>query len=162
MSRNGVIGNGDGLPWHLPEDLRFFMRTTARKPVIMGRKTFETLKAPLPRRLNIVVSRSSKEFADGVAVVGSLPAALAQASAFCAEQGLDETIVAGGSEIYRLALPVAQRLYVTTIDADIPGDTKFPDMDWSQWVQCWRRDYLGLSRHEHNFSIAQWRRVATE
>ncbi len=160
MARNGVIGNAQGLPWRLPEDLRFFMRTTARKPVIMGRKTFETMKAPLPRRLNIIVTRDASYAREGISVATSLDAALEIARVYCAAQGLDELIVAGGSEIYRQALPLAQRLYVTTVAAEPSGDTVFPDVDWSAWERCWYREFTALDAHDHDFSIAQWRRRA--
>lgn len=156
MARNRVIGSNQGLPWRLPEDMRFFMMTTTGKPVIMGRKTFESMKAPLPRRLNIVVTREAGYVREGVQVAGSFEAALAFARTYCEEMHCNEIIVAGGSEIYRLALPHAGRLYVTRIAADIEGDTHFPEMDWSGWQQCWKRDYLQLPAHDYDFSIAQW------
>ena len=156
MARNGVIGNNQGLPWRLPEDMRFFMMTTTGKPVIMGRKTFESMKAPLPRRLNIVITRTQSYARQGVVVATSLEQALEIAGQYCALHGGDEIMVAGGSEIYRLALPVARRLYVTTIAADVSGDTSFPSVDWSRWRALWCREYLRLPAHDYDFSIAQW------
>lgn len=160
MDRNRVIGSDQDLPWRLPEDTRFFMMTTARKPVIMGRRTLESMPAPLPRRLNIVVTRDTDYRAPtGVVVCHSLESALDAARAHCKEQQLDEIIVAGGSDIYALALPVAQRLYVTTVDAEVEGETFFPAVDWQQWQRCWQRRYDDLPGHAHAFEIAQWERL---
>lgn len=159
MDRNRVIGANQDLPWRLPEDTRFFMMTTARKPVIMGRKTLESMPAPLPRRLNIVVTRDrAYQGAKGVVVCQTLEAALEVARGHCAEHLLDEIIIAGGSEIYALALPQAQRLYVTTVDAEVTGETRFPAVNWEHWQRCWSRRYEDLPNHAHDFEIAQWER----
>lgn len=160
MDRNGVIGADQDLPWRLPEDTRFFMMMTARKPVIMGRKTLESMAAPLPRRLNIVVTRDTGYQApSGVAVCHTFEAALAVAREHCAAMHLSEIMVAGGSEIYALALPVAQRLYVTTVDAEVTGETRFPEMDWQPWQRCWQRCFENLPGHDYSFDIAQWERA---
>ena len=160
MDRNRVIGSDQDLPWRLPEDTRFFMMTTARKPVIMGRKTLESMPAPLPRRLNIVVTRDSGyQAAHGVVVCQSLETALQAAREHCAEHLLDEIIVAGGAEIYALAMPHARRLYVTTIEAEVTGQTRFPVIEWGHWHRCWSRRYQDLPGHEHAFEIAQWERA---
>lgn len=157
MDRNRVIGSNQDLPWRLPEDTRFFMMTTARKPVIMGRKTLESMPAPLPRRLNIVVTRErAYQAAKGVVVCQTFEAALEAARNHCAEHLLDEIIVAGGSEIYALALPQAQRLYVTTVAAEVASETRFPALDWQQWQRCWSRLYQDLPGHAYDFEIAQW------
>lgn len=162
MTRNGVIGHDQGLPWRLPEDLRFFMVTTTAKPVIMGRKTFESMKSPLPRRTNIVVTRASDYARAGIEVASSLDAALDTARAICQRDGRDEIMVAGGSEIYRQALPLADRLYVTWIDTELEGDTRFPDVDWGAFSEVWRRDCGQLPAHDYPFSLRMYERVAAD
>ena len=156
MTRNGVIGAAQGLPWRLPDDMRFFMMTTAAKPVIMGRKTFESMKAPLPRRTNIVVTRDVAYDREGIRVAQSLPAALDVARDVCSDTGRDELIVAGGAEIYRQALPQAHRLYVTLIDAEIDGDTFIPDVDWHRFRLIWRHEFGQRPAHDYPFSIAMY------
>lgn len=139
VSRNGVIGRDNALPWHLPEDLRRFKHLTTGKPVIMGRKTFESIGRPLPNRLNIVISRGSAFRPPGVEVVADLDAALARAR----DAGMgDEAIIAGGGQIYALALPVADRIHLTEVDLDIDGHTFFPRLDPTEWreVSCERHD----------------------
>lgn len=162
MADNGVIGAAGGLPWRLPEDLRFFMMTTSRKAVIMGRKTFESMKAPLPRRRNIVVTRDAGYDRAGIDVAASFDHAVALAAIHSAEQRLDEIAVAGGSEIYRLALPRADRLYVTRIHAEIDGDTVFPPVPWDAFERCWQRRYDNLPAHDHSFTIEMWERPAAD
>ena len=109
MAENGLIGAGGGLPWRLPDDMRHFMDTTMGKPVIMGRKTFESMKAALPGRANIVLTRDRTWRRDGAEVVGDLDAALALAEARAGAHGVDEVMVIGGADIYALALPRARR-----------------------------------------------------
>lgn len=133
VAQNGVIGKGDGLPWHIPAEMKYFMATTLGKPVIMGRKTFETLKAPLPRRTNIVITRDKTYQRESIIVVHSLEEALQQADAIAQRDGIDEIMVAGGAEIYRLALPVADKLYYTHVNVDAEGDAHFDAIDWSEW-----------------------------
>ncbi len=159
MSRNRVIGQNNRLPWRLPADMQFFMMTTMGKPVIMGRKTFASMKAPLPGRTNIVVT-SNSEFtaAEGVVVVNSLDAALTAARAQCVTDGCDELIVAGGHDIYASMLPQAQRLSVTEVQAEVEGDVHFPALSWDDWRIIWHRDYAADERHDHAFTIAQWER----
>ena len=156
MTRNGVIGRSGGLPWRLPEDLQFFMRTTTAKPNIMGRKTLESMKAPLPRRANIVITRQGDYERSGVEVGSNLDVALTLARRHCLEDGRDELMVIGGAEIYRQALPLADRLYVTHIDVDLDGDTHFPVVDWSRFEERWRCDFGHLPAHDYPFSIAMY------
>lgn len=134
-ARSGVIGIDNKLPWHLPEDMKFFRETTRGKPVIMGRKTWESLPdafRPLPGRLNIVVSRNPDFHAEGGAVVGSLPEAVAAAG------NAEIACVIGGAEIYRQALPLADRLILTEIDRDYAGDAFFPAFDQAEWQEVSR------------------------
>lgn len=126
-ARNGVIGANGTLPWRLPEDLAHFKRTTMGHPIVMGRKTWESIGRPLPGRRNIVVSRRVQLAVAGTEVAPSLDAALA----LCA--GAGEVFVIGGAQLYREALPRAQRLVVTEIDADFEGDTLWDALDPGQW-----------------------------
>jgi dihydrofolate reductase len=128
MAQNGVIGRANALPWRLPEDLRRFRAFTLGKPVLMGRKTFESIGRPLPGRINLVLTRDRGWGAAGVIVVHSVEEALVQAGAS------EELVAIGGAEIYRLVLPFARRIYLTHVHADVPGDTYFPDFDPTQWA----------------------------
>ena len=126
MSENRVIGKGNALPWQLPEDLKRFRQITKGHPVVMGRKTYESIGRPLPDRLNLVITRQSDWHAPGVEVFGSLDAALDRALDVAVEKGLSEVFIIGGGEIYAQALPRAQRLHLTRVAAQIEGDAFFP------------------------------------
>jgi dihydrofolate reductase len=128
--RNGVIGRDLDMPWHLSTDLKFFKATTIGKPLIMGRKTFVSVgERPLPGRPHFIVTRNSDYRPAGVETVPSLEAAIEAAKAKAIELGVDEVFVAGGGEIYRQAMPFADRLYVTHVDVEVEGDTFFPQID---------------------------------
>ncbi len=127
MDRNRLIGNKNQLPWHLPADLAHFKQVTMGKPIIMGRKTYESIGRPLPGRTNIVLTRSSDFQAQGVVTANTLEQALDIASA----EG--EVMIIGGSSIYELALPRADRLYMTYVDDAFEGDAWFPEFDIEQW-----------------------------
>jgi len=127
MARNAVIGHQGDMPWHLPADLKHFRTITGSYPLIMGRKTFKSIGKPLPGRRNIVISRSNPHLPDGVELADSLDAALRR----CAD--VERVMVVGGGEIYRQALPLADRMELTLIDAEPEGDTPFPDYDLSEW-----------------------------
>jgi dihydrofolate reductase len=131
-ARNGVIGRDGALPWRLPEDLAFFKRTTMGHPIVMGRRTWESIGRPLPGRRNIVVSRRSDYTAAGAEVAPSLDEALR----LCA--GSAELFVIGGAQLYAEALARADRLFVTEIDADFDGDTRWPAPDPAQWREAAR------------------------
>lgn len=158
MSRNRVIGRGSRLPWRLPKDMQFFVTTTMGKPVIMGRRTFETMKAPLAGRTNIVITRNADYQRQGVRIAGDLDAALTLAEDQCLIDGRDEIMVVGGADIYRLALPVATRLYVTLVDADVAGDTFFPEIDFHQWREMKRESFPADAANSYPFSIAVFER----
>jgi dihydrofolate reductase len=128
MAQNGVIGRGNGLPWKLPEDLRRFKAATMGKPLLMGRKTYESIGRPLPGRLNIVLTRDRTWSAPGVSVVHTVEEALRAAG------DARELMVIGGAEVYRLVMPFARRIYLTHVHAEVPGDTYFPAFDPTQWV----------------------------
>ncbi len=130
MANNRIIGDGNQMPWHLPADLQHFKRVTMDKPVVMGRKTFESIGRPLPGRRNIVISRNTTYKADGIEVVSSPEAALALL------EGTEEVMVIGGGNIYSQFLPQAERLYLTFIDFTVSGDTQFPDYTKNYiWVE---------------------------
>lgn len=126
IARNRVIGRDGGMPWHLPADLSHFKSVTLNHPVIMGRRTFESIGKPLPKRRNIVVSRGAPDLPDGVVGADSLEAALQQA-------GTGPVMVIGGGEIYRRAMARATRMELTLIDADIDGDAHFPEWSGDDW-----------------------------
>ncbi len=126
-AENGVIGNAGDMPWHIPEDLKHFRTVTTGAAVIMGRKTFESIGRPLPKRLNIVITRQENYAASGCTVVPNLAAALEAARAS------DRQIIIGGGEIYRQALSLADRLWITEIAASPKGDTTFPELNDADW-----------------------------
>lgn len=160
MSRNRVIGAAGGLPWRLPDEMRHFQRTTLDKPVIMGRRTFATMAEPLPRRTNIVLTRSLSYSHPGVEVVHDLVEALAVASEICARDGGEEAIVIGGAEMYALALPKADRLYRTVIDAELEGDTYFPEYPESDWRELERYPHAADGQHAYSYTVQVLERVA--
>ncbi|GAB4437702.1 MAG: dihydrofolate reductase [Rhodocyclaceae bacterium] len=128
VARNGIIGAGNRLPWRLPEDLARFKALTWGHPVIMGRRTWESLGRALPGRPNLVVSRSERFRAEGARSFPSLEAALEAC-------GDEPAFVIGGAHLYAAALPLAQRMYLTEIDADFDGDASFPAFDRSEWIE---------------------------
>ncbi|MHB8062035.1 MAG: dihydrofolate reductase [Ruminiclostridium sp.] len=126
MGRNNALGYKNKMPWHLPADFAYFKRITMGQPVIMGRKTFESIGKPLPGRKNIVVTRSTGFSHEGCIVVDSVDRAM--------EHSKDkEAFIIGGAEIYSAFLPMADKLYITKIDNDFEADTYFPKIDYSQW-----------------------------
>jgi dihydrofolate reductase len=129
MDRNRLIGNNNQLPWHLPADFAHFKSVTMGKPVIMGRKTYESIGRPLPGRMNIVLSRDPDISFEGVACVSSFEQALVLAA------DAEEVMVIGGSTIYEMLLPRANRLYLTYVDAEFEGDAWFPEFDKDQWFE---------------------------
>ncbi|MBO5684997.1 MAG: dihydrofolate reductase [Alistipes sp.] len=136
VAQNGTIGDRNTLLWHITEDMQFFRRTTQGHPVIMGRKTYESLGRPLPKRANVIISRQEIAI-EGCTVVHSLEEAIAL---FPAEE---EVFIIGGGQIYAEALPLADRMYLTIVEHDYEGDTKFPAWDRSTWV------LRSSERHEH-------------
>ncbi|SHF86900.1 dihydrofolate reductase [Microbulbifer donghaiensis] len=158
VARNGAIGRDNELPWRLSGDLQFFKRTTLGKPVVMGRKTFESIGRPLPGRVNIVITRNPDWCADGVECVPSLELALQRAQQCAAEAAAAEVMVIGGAQIYRQALPLAGRLYVTEVDAEIAGDAFFPELD-DCWGETSRNCYPASDRDEYSYCLVQYDRL---
>ena len=133
LAQNRVIGLDNQMPWHLPADLKHFKATTLGKPIIMGRKTWDSLGRPLPGRLNLVVSRQVGLQLEGAQVFATLEAARQRAEEWAREQGVDEVMLIGGAQLYEQALPLADRLYLTRIALQPEGDAWFPVFDESAW-----------------------------
>ncbi|WKD51579.1 dihydrofolate reductase [Microbulbifer spongiae] len=157
VARNGAIGKDNGLPWRLSGDLQFFKRITMGKPVVMGRKTFESIGRPLPGRNNIVITRNASWQAGSVEVVASLEAGLCRAREWALKVGAAEVMVIGGAQIYRQALPLASHLYITEVDAEVDADAFFPKLDDS-WVEIVRECYPASDRNEYNYALVQYGR----
>jgi len=155
VAENRVIGRDGGLPWRLPEDLRRFKQRTEGHVVIMGRRTFESLAAPLPNRPAIVVSRSRDLDTGEATLANSLDEALDIARG----RGEAEVFILGGSEIYAMALPLADRLVLTVVHAEIEGDTYFPEFDLAAWTITEDQRHEVDDRHEHPFSFRCYERV---
>jgi dihydrofolate reductase len=134
-AKNGVIGRNNQLPWHLPQDLKYFKSVTIGKPIIMGRKTFESIGKPLPGRTNIVVSRQQEWRFEGVLVADNVARAIEMAGQLSDEKNhtIDEIMVIGGAEIYRHALPLANKIYLTRINDDVQGDAYFSELPSDEW-----------------------------
>jgi dihydrofolate reductase len=133
LAENRVIGIDNSMPWHLPGDFKYFKATTLGKPIIMGRKTWDSLGRPLPGRLNLVVSRQPDLQLQGAEVFASLDAAIERAEAWAFEQGADEIMLIGGAQLYELGLGQADRLYLTRVALQPEGDAWFPAFDEGQW-----------------------------
>lgn len=131
FSDNHVIGVDNELPWHLPNDLKFFKRTTNHHTIIMGRKTFESIGRPLPNRENIVITRNPNYKADGIRCFESLRAAIT----YCESKAKDEVFFIGGAQIYKECIPWTDKLYITKVNTIIDNGTAFfPELDWSKWT----------------------------
>ena len=153
VADNGVIGVDGGLPWHLPEDFAHFKRTTLGHVVVMGRKTFESMGRPLPRRTNVVVTRQAEWSAEGAVTAPSFEAALELAAAHPGD-----VMVIGGGEVYAQALPVADEQVITEVHLSPEGDARYPDFDRAQWRETRREP------HEHEgtrFDIVWWERLSS-
>ena len=148
VSRNGVIGREGGLPWHISSDLKRFKEITMGKPVVMGRKTWESLpRKPLPGRPNIVISRQRGFSPEGAAVAATAEEALR----LCGDA--PEVAVIGGGEIYRLFWPLADRLYLTEVDLDVAGDTHFPEVSPAEWREVGREVHPRGEKDSASFTL---------
>ena len=150
VSRNGVIGRNNTLPWRLPADLARFKQLTLGHPIIMGRKTWDSLGRPLPGRRNIVISRQAGLQLGGAECFISLQAAIAA----CA--GVEQVFVIGGGELYQQALPMAAALYITEVQADIEGDTYFPSIDGEHFEEAQRQSHSADERNEWAFDFVDY------
>lgn len=155
VADNDVIGSGNQLPWRLPDDLRRFKALSLGKPIVMGRKTFDSIGRPLPGRLNIVVSRQRDLQITGCCVVASLGDAIAAA------QPAPEIVIVGGADIYRQALPQVTTIHLTRVHADIPGDVLFPTLAANEWREGATEYHPADERHAHAFTFSTLERVAS-
>lgn len=162
MAENRIIGRNNQLPWYLPGDLQYFKRVTMGKPVIMGRKTFESIGRPLPGRANIIVTRNPDYQADNVRVVNDLESARALCAHIGEIDGTEEAMVIGGAEIYAQALPQADRLYLTRVHAEVSGDAWFPEFDEAQWHEIGREDFQAAGNNPHDYSFTVLQRVSAD
>jgi dihydrofolate reductase len=154
VARNGVIGRAGGLPWHLPDDLAHFKRVTLGHPILMGRRTWQSLPRALPGRRNLVVTRTPHYAAPGAEVFASLDAALAACGAE------SDPVVIGGAALYAAALPRARRIYLTRVHADVEGDVRFPPFREQDFEEVERIEHPADARHAHAFSICRLERRA--
>ena len=149
VAANGVIGDNNSLLWHISEDLRNFKRITSGHPVIMGRKTFESLGRPLPNRTNVVVSRTATAI-EGCRVAASLDEAIAMFSAD------EEAFIIGGAQIYAQALDAADKIYITRVGRDYEGDTSFPEWDATRWRLTSREEFVRGEKYPYPFSFEEY------
>ncbi|MGB7933581.1 MAG: dihydrofolate reductase [Gammaproteobacteria bacterium] len=154
MADNRVIGCDNGLPWHLPADLRYFRQVTHGKPVLMGRKTHESIGRPLPERTNIVVTRDRSYEAPGCIVVHSIESALKAAGDH------EEVMVIGGTDFYRQLLPTADRIYLTRVHAEFEGDARFPELDECEWREIERMDCASDEKNPWPYSFIRLERIS--
>ncbi|MFT7588922.1 MAG: dihydrofolate reductase [Limisphaerales bacterium] len=156
-SKNRIIGAGNDIPWHLPDDLKFFKKTTSGHPIIMGRKTWESIGRPLPKRINIIVTRSKNYEAEGALVCSSISAALQAAKA----TGTDEAFIIGGGQIYSHSIKYASRVYLTHVDANIQGDVYFSALE-EDWELVSIEAHAIDEKHKYNFEFRVYTRAPEE
>jgi dihydrofolate reductase len=153
MDEHGAIGRAGGLPWHLPDDLKRFKALTLGKPILMGRRTWDSICRPLPGRRSIVVTRQA-----GLAVPAEVTVAGSIGEAIAAAGDVPEACVIGGAEIYRAALPLTDVLHVTRVHAVVEADTHFPPIDPRQWLEVSREEHPADARHAYAFAFVEMRR----
>lgn len=158
VAENGVIGANGGIPWEIPSDMAFFKRMTMGKPIVMGRKQFETVGKPLPGRTNIVVTRQKGYQPNGVLVMDGLEAAIDHARTIARADAADEAMVIGGGEIYAQAMPLADRLYISHVELSPGGDTFFPPIDPSVWEVLDEPQVPLTGRDSASFSVRVYTR----
>jgi dihydrofolate reductase len=151
-AENNAIGKNNQLLWHLPNDLKFFKNTTWGMPVIMGRKTFESVNKPLPGRFNIVITRQANWKADSVIAATDLQDALQKA----AETNCNEAFIIGGGEIYKQAYELADKIYLTRVHTEVDGDTFFPALDENKWQLISNQDFAADEKHAFAYSFQTW------
>jgi len=156
MGKNRVIGMNNQMPWHLPADLQWFKKTTLGKPIIMGRKTYDSIGRSLPGRLNIVLSRDSDLVIEGCTVVNSIDKALEVAEA---EAGIDEVFITGGWHLYQQCLEKADRLYLTLIDKHFEGDTYFPDYTNYEWQEVVRQEHAADAKNPYALTFLVLKKI---
>ncbi len=159
---NNIIGKDNDMPWHLPADLAYFKKVTLGKPIIMGRKTYESIGRALPGRRNIVISRDANYSAKDIDTVISVEQALALVDGSDGSDAVEEVMVIGGGAIYKHCLPNADRLYVTHIKAAIDGDTKFPHFDDGSWQKMSSELRVSDNKNVYDLDFCVYQRVINE
>ena len=159
LAQNGIIGRRNNLPWHLSEDLKYFKRTTMGKCIIMGRKTFESIGKPLPGRTNIIVTRNRDYDVENARIVDSLADAIDLAENIAVIDGSDEAFVIGGAELYKIALPLVDRMHLTLVHAEVEGDTWFPEFTAEDWEETSRLDFAASDNNTYAYSICVFDRI---
>ena len=152
-SQNG-IGVNNQLPWHLPNDLKFFKSVTMGKPIIMGRKTYESLGRPLPGRLNVVISSQQVAAPESVVVLNSIEAALA----YVAQQGTEEVFIIGGGQIFAAPLPILNTLYITEVHTPVAADIFFPEISMEDWSLDWEEEHPVDELHQFAYTFKKYLR----
>jgi dihydrofolate reductase len=158
VAANGVIGMTGGLPWHLPQDLSRVKAITMGKPLIMGRKTYESIGRPLPGRKTIVITRAKISFPSEVKVVKSFGCAVTYAEAYANDMGVDEIVAFGGARIYESAIPIAKKIYKTEVNLHPDGDTFFPEYKRDEWREVARTDFAPQN-NSFAYSYVQLERI---
>lgn len=153
VADNGVIGTGNGLPWRIKSEMKYFKETTMGHPVIHGRKSYETLNKPLPGRTNIIVTRDENYKAEGAIVTHTIEDAIKAAKTIAQKDGKGEIFVLGGAEIYKLALPLADKIYYTEIHMNAAGDVRFPAFDREDWHEVRRETREALPDEDAGYTI---------
>lgn len=153
MSKNRIIGNNNELIWHLPADLKRFKSLTNGHHIIMGRKTYESLGRPLPNRTNIIITRQKDFQAPGCLIVHSLEEAIQKSI------GDEQPFIVGGAEIYKQALPYANKIELTIVDSEYDGDSSFPEIDAKKWEIVSKENYPSDEKNKHNMSFIQYRKI---
>lgn len=159
VAENNVIGDKGDMCWRIKSELQYFKKTTIGYPVIHGRKSFESLGAPLPERANIVITRDQNYAAEGIEVVHSLEDAIARAKEIAQRDGKDGIFIAGGAEIYRATLPMAERLYLTEVHMAPEGETRFPTFDRSEWRETKREFHKAQPGESADYTITVLERI---
>lgn len=162
QAQNRVIGRDNKLPWYLPGDLKYFKQATLGKPIVMGRKTFDSIGKPLPGRLNIVITRDQSYQPDGVKVVHSLQEAIELAESQALIDGAEELMIIGGEQIYAQALPLAERLYITQVHAEVEGDAHFPVFASADWQELGREDFSAEGPNPYDYSFIVYQRISSD
>jgi dihydrofolate reductase len=156
VAENGAIGRGNQLPWSLPEDLKFFKSVTLGKPVIMGRKTYESLGRPLTGRLNIVLTRKGTDLPDGVKSFSEINDALS----YLEQEQVKEAVIIGGGEIFKSAMELANRMYITRVHTEIEdADAHFPAIDHTHWKLVWEEKHGADVKHHFPYTFQQYERI---
>jgi dihydrofolate reductase len=158
VAENGVIGNDQTIPWRVPSDMAFFKQATMGKPIVMGRKQYETVGKPLPGRTNIVITRQQGYQPEGVLVFHDIEDALAKAGEIAVADGVDEVMIIGGGELYAQLMDRADRLYITHIDLAPPGDVRFPAIAPEQWSVVDLPEVTPSPRDEASFRVKVYER----